>query len=301
MLEKLNQCPVCSGTLHTGYLNVKDYSVTGEIFNLDSCNNCEFKFTNPRPDVKNIGRYYQSIDYISHHDDEQNLLSRVYNLVRNYTTGQKIKLLKSYTKKPQPSLLDIGCGTGYFLKRCKEENWETTGTEPDDDARKVASERTGSVILDSIENISLQNERFDLITMWHVLEHVHKLNETIEWLYNHLNNDGTLIIAVPNHESYDAVKFGDKWAAYDVPRHLYHFTKNSMQQLLAKHQFLINDIYPMWFDAFYVSMLSNQYKNGSKNIIDSILTGLISNWKGKMTTKENYNTSSLIYVVKKKS
>src|SRR5690606_13367403 len=126
-----------------------------------------FKFTNPRPDINNIGRYYQSTEYISHHDEAQNLLSRVYNMVRNYTTGEKIKLLKSHTEKTNPSILDIGCGTGYFLKRCKEQNWSTMGTEPDNDARQVAINRTGSVIFESIENNTLQKEKFDLITMWH--------------------------------------------------------------------------------------------------------------------------------------
>lgn len=299
-LERLNQCPVCSSTLLTGFLNVKDYSVTEEIFTIDTCKSCGFKFTNPRPDINNIGRYYQSTEYISHHDEAQNLLSRVYNMVRNYTTGEKIKLLKSHTEKTNPSILDIGCGTGYFLKRCKEQNWKTMGTEPDNDARQVAINRTESVIFESIENSSLEKEKFDLITMWHVLEHVHKLNETMEWLYNHLNSNGTLIIALPNNHSFDAKQFGKQWAAYDVPRHLHHFTKESMQRLLGLHQFEIKEIYPMWFDAFYVSMLSNQYKNGSKNIWNSAITGFISNWKGKKTASTEFNTSSLIYVVKKK-
>lgn len=299
--EKLNQCPVCSSSLLTGFLNVKDYTVSKENFNIDKCNSCGFQFTNPRPDQENIGKYYQSAEYISHHDESTNLLSKVYNLVRNYTTQEKINLINRYTQNSNTTLLDIGCGAGFFLQQCKKNNWEIRGTEPDPDARTVASRRTGTHISESIESNDIQNEKFDIITMWHVLEHVHKLNETIDWLLNHLNNDGTLFIAVPNNASHDAQKFDNKWAAYDVPRHLYHFTKETMQQLLEKHGFQVQEILPMWFDAFYVSMLSNQYKNNSKNIPDSIITGIISNWKGRKSIDKNFNTSSLIYVVKKKS
>lgn len=297
--EKLNQCPVCSSLQLTGFLNVKDYTVSGEQFSIDRCNACGFQFTNPRPDINSIGYYYQSSEYISHHDDEENLITKVYNLVRNYTTRQKIKLLQQYTVKSNPSILDIGCGAGYFLQQCARKNWQTKGTEPDDDARKIAVKRTGSPVFESIGSEELKDEKFDFITLWHVLEHVHELNTTIEWLHYHLNPGGTLFIAVPNNASYDAAKFGTQWAAYDVPRHLYHFTRETMHTLLNNHRFEIKKILPMWFDAFYVSMLSNQYKHNSKNIPDSIITGLISNWKGRKSSANEFNTSSLIYVVKK--
>lgn len=301
-IEQLNQCPVCSSEkLHTGFLHVKDHTVSGEQFAIDQCKNCGFKFTNPRPTLEQIGHYYQSSDYISHHDDAENLMAKVYNLVRNYTTSQKITLLESHTKERTPSLLDIGCGAGFFLQQCVQKRWNVSGTEPDPDARAVASKRVGEELYASIEHPSLQNKQFDLITMWHVLEHVHDLNGTIEWLMKHLQDNGTLFIAVPNNASYDAQVFKANWAAYDVPRHLYHFTKETMSALLNKHGFAIKEILPMWFDTFYVNMLSNQYRHNSKKLPNSFITGLVSNWKGRKTSSNEYNTSSLIYVIQKKA
>lgn len=300
-LEQLNQCPVCSNEkLHTGFLHVKDHTVSGKQFSIDQCRICGFQFTNPRPNLQNIGQYYQSSAYISHHDEEDNLLTKVYNAVRNFTTNQKIELLQSNTKATTPSLLDIGCGAGFFLQQCKKKKWTVMGTEPDPDARAVASKRVGEELYASIEDSELQNQQFDLITMWHVLEHVHDLNGTIEWLAKHLKNEGTLFIAVPNNASYDAQQFKENWAAYDVPRHLYHFTKETMKTLVEKYGFQVQEILPMWFDAFYVNMLSNQYQYQSKRLPASFITGILSNWKGRKTSKEEYNTSSLIYVIRKR-
>lgn len=191
-------------------------------------------------------------------------------------------------------MLDIGCGTGYFLKICKEAGWKIAGVEPDDNARKLAVEQTGVAIEQSVlENFA--NDRFDVITMWHVLEHVHQLNQTIEWLYAKLETEGRLVIAVPNHQSNDAVVFGKYWAAYDVPRHLYHFEKSTMEKLLRKHRFEIESVRPMYFDSFYVSMLSSRYEAGKTNYLKAIWEGLVSNLKARRSNEY----SSLIYVIKK--
>jgi 2-polyprenyl-3-methyl-5-hydroxy-6-metoxy-1,4-benzoquinol methylase len=298
-LETLENCPVCDKSSFSNYLNVEDYTVSHREFTIQQCNSCYFLFTNPRPSEDEIGAYYQSQDYISHHDEAKDVMSKIYTSVRDYTIGQKVKMIneQSLTKG---TLLDIGCGTGNFLGAIKENGWKVFGTEPDSGAREVASKRVGASIFQDIRTDALQAQKFDVITLWHVLEHVHQLNETLEWLTKHLNENGTIIIAVPNPQSFDASKYGRFWAAYDVPRHLYHFTKGSMKQLLEKHQMYIQKILPMWFDSFYVGMLSTKYKAKKINLIDSIRTGVVSNWKGKSDSSETLNTSSLIYVINKK-
>jgi 2-polyprenyl-3-methyl-5-hydroxy-6-metoxy-1,4-benzoquinol methylase len=297
-LETLKNCPVCQSNSFNNYLNVEDYTVSKKEFTIQQCNACYFLFTNPRPDIDEIGAYYQSQEYISHHDEAKNIMSRVYTSVRNYTIAKKIKLINQLYPK-QGSLLDIGCGTGNFLQATKQAGWKIAGTEPDPAARKIAGNRVGEIIQETINAAELSSQQYDVITMWHVLEHVHLLNETIDWLSAHLAPQGKIIIAVPNPQSADAAHYRKFWAAFDVPRHLYHFTKDSMALLMKKHGFMIDTIHPMWFDSFYVSMLSTKYKSRQIDLFDSIKTGIISNVKGKSGKSKDLNTSSLIYVISK--
>jgi 2-polyprenyl-3-methyl-5-hydroxy-6-metoxy-1,4-benzoquinol methylase len=297
-LETLDKCPVCQQSSFSNYLNVEDYTVSHKEFTIQQCNSCYFLFTNPRPSEEQIGAYYESQDYISHHDEAKDLMSKVYTSVRNHTIEEKVKLINSLVQ-PKGTLLDIGCGTGNFLGAVKLDGWKVSGTEPDSGAREVASKRVGATLFESIFEADLGTQQYDIITMWHVLEHVHKLNETIDWLQNHLKPNGRIIIAVPNPQSYDAVKYGRFWAAYDVPRHLYHFTRATMKNLLQRHGMTVKKILPMWFDSFYVSMLSTKYKSSKTNLIDSAITGLQSNLKGRAGNNKELNTSSLIYIISK--
>ncbi len=297
-LEILKNCPVCNNNSFNNYLNVEDYTVTKKEFTIQQCNSCYFLFTNPRPDVNEIGAYYQSQDYISHHDEAKDVMSKIYTSVRNYTISQKIKLINQLNPN-QGNLLDIGCGTGNFLQATKEAGWKISGTEPDPEARNLAATRVGETIYETINAPEFLHTSYDIITMWHVLEHVHLLNETIDWLSDHLAPNGKIIIAVPNPQSPDAAKYRKFWAAFDVPRHLYHFTKDSMALLTKKHNFKIDTIHPMWFDSFYVSMLSTKYKEGKTNLFDSVKTGITSNIKGNSRDPKSLNTSSLIYVISK--
>ena len=298
-LETLNECPVCKSSHFKSYLNVVDYTVSKKRFNIQQCKACDFLFTNPRPSENEIGYYYQSQEYISHHDDAKGFMSKVYKTVRDHTIGEKIKMIDRL--KPQKGdLLDIGCGTGNFVQACKESGWNITGVEPDQGARQVASDRTRESIFQNIFEPEIAHQKYDIITMWHVLEHVHLLDETIAWLKAHLKPGGEILIAVPNPESHDAKKYGEFWAAYDVPRHLYHFTEKTMKTLMQKHNLKVEAVLPMWFDSFYVSMLSTKYQSGATKMIDSMLTGLISNVKGKGNTESSTNTSSLIYLISTK-
>lgn len=295
--EQLKNCPLCSGHNLSDYLHITDHSVSKEEFTLQKCADCSFVFTNPRPDQQHIGSYYQSNDYISHHDTNTDLFSRVYNAVRNYTTRQKIKLIAKLVTRQHPTLLDYGTGAGYFSAAIQKKGYEVSTIEPDQDAANVAETRLGTRPSSSYNDGLLQTKSFDVITLWHVLEHVPNLHELLDWFVKHLNPDGKLIIAVPNPESEDAKEYGAYWAAYDVPRHLNHFTKTTLNKLIKQHGLRIETIHPMLFDAFYIGLLSTKYKHGQSDLIAATINGLRSNWKGNNSKQPN--TSSLIYVISK--
>ena len=287
-LENLISCPICISDKSELYIKVKDYSVSQEEFNIVKCKNCDFLYTNPRPDNDSLSIYYKSDDYISHTNKSNNPINLIYKIARTQTLKWKFNLVN---KSKPTTLLDYGCGTGHFLNYCQKKGLDINGFEPDQHARNIAIQETGENIFSSTKEI---NRAFDVITLWHVLEHIPELNDVIIWLKNYLKPTGRLIIAVPNADSYDANYFHQHWAAYDVPRHLYHFTKNTLIQLVNKHRFCIESIHPMKLDSFYVSLLSNQNKYKTLKPIKSFINGLKSNTYGNISM----NYSSLIYVLK---
>ena len=285
-------CPVCASKKYNPFLTCKDYTVSNQYFNIVSCESCGFKFTNPVPDESNIGKYYKSENYVSHSDTKKGLINKLYHTVRDITLKQKLALINN--PSPKGKILDIGCGTGYFINTCKNDGWNITATEPDEDARKQACGLIGQDVESDLFNIKDINS-FNIITMWHVLEHIHQLNESIAHLYTLLKPNGTIVIAVPNCESRDAKTYKEYWAAYDVPRHLYHFTQSTMDKLLVNHGFEKIKTVPMKFDAFYISMVSEKYKKGKSNLLLSFLNGIKSNFSAK-----DNNYSSIIYIYRKK-
>ena len=273
------------------HLKVKDNSITKEEFELKL--NPEFNMLVTQPVPKNLSKYYESEDYISHTDGKKSLLEKVYQLVKNYTLKKKLKLINSF-KSEGKTILDIGAGTGDFLSVCKNKNWTVLGIEPNEKARKIAHKKN----IDLQENLSeIKNKKFDVITMWHVLEHVESLQEYIQQIKELLKENGTLIIAVPNYKSYDAYYFKEFWAAYDVPRHLWHFSQKSITKLFSMENIRLVKTIPMKFDSYYVSLLSEKYKKGKMNPIKAFWIGFISNRKAKRTNMY----SSLIYVLKNNS
>ena len=270
---------------------VVDHSVSGEQFMLIYDEQHQMYHTQPRPDRDILPCYYESADYISHTDSKRSLLEYIYQIVRGITLSRKQKLLTRL--HPQKgTVLDIGCGTGDFLKKLKEEGWGAIGVEPAAGARTIAQSKNIEVA-GSIVNLSGQ---YNVITMWHVLEHVYDLQDQIDWLDNHLKDDGTLLIAVPNYRSKDAQHYGCNWAAYDVPRHLYHFSQESIVSLFSENFDVVKKI-PMRFDAYYVSLLSEKYKTGHTNFLRAIWQGVRSNWSARHTSEY----SSLVYVLKKRN
>lgn len=291
----IDKCLVCGSDSFEPFLVCKDYTVSQENFNIVSCKSCGFKFTNPRPENSVIGDYYKAEEYVSHSNTTKGVVNKLYHSVRNYTLKQKLKLISSYVSRG--TMLDYGCGTGMFLNVCKNDGWETYGMEPDDNARKMSIEKGLDVFSDK-DKVSdrIADKKFNAITLWHVLEHVTDMEATLSFFKSKLNNDGVLIIAVPNHVSYDAQYYKEFWAAYDVPRHLHHFDINSMTSLVEKAGFKFQESKPMKFDSFYVSMLSEKYKTGAVNLVKAFLVGLTSNFKAKDT----HSYSSTIYIFKHK-
>ena len=289
-------CPVCKSENINDFFAAEDYTVSHEKFDIFQCKNCTHLFTQNIPAQNEIGKYYASENYISHSDTQTGIVNRLYHIVRKKTLNGKMRLIQKETKKQTGKILDIGCGTGAFLHNMKTAGWESTGLEPDETARKKAQELYKLAPLPSLEIFNLPENTFDAITMWHVLEHVHQLHEYVEQLKNLITDKGRIFIAVPNYTSYDAQHYGTSWAAYDVPRHLYHFSPASMKNLLKQHGLTIKKIKPMWFDSFYVSMLSEKYKYGKSNLLKAFFTGFISNVK---TILNKEKCSSLIYVVVK--
>lgn len=275
------------------YLNVKDFSVSGEEFNL--IENIEYGFleTTPQPSSKELPEYYKSEDYISHTDSQRNLFEKVYHLVRKISLKKKLNLINANLSNGK-NLLDVGCGTGDFLQIAQDNNWIVTGIEPNEQARSIANKKTKDVVFNTDQLLKFKENSFDIITLWHVLEHLPDVENQIKVFKKLLKSNGTLIIAVPNYKSYDAKYYKNFWAALDVPRHLWHFNRASISNLVGKQSMKVKKIKPMLFDAFYVSLLSEKYKTGKMNAIKGFLIGLVSNIKS-FFTKE---ASSLIYVVK---
>ncbi|MBU0942797.1 MAG: class I SAM-dependent methyltransferase [Bacteroidetes bacterium] len=274
------------------FLTVQDHSVSKETFDLYHDTNLDMLVTSPQPSLENLGRYYESEDYISHTDNKRSLFEKAYHFVKGIALKNKLELINR-EQITKGSILDIGAGTGDFLSVAKNDGWNTTGIEPSERAKAIAIGKGISFVSNTTD---LADSSFDVITMWHVLEHVPDLDFQIKELKRLLRPSGTLIVAVPNFKSFDAKHYGAFWAAYDVPIHFWHFSKNAIKLLFEKEQMVLKTVLPMKFDSFYVSLLSEKYKNGKMNFVKAFLIGLQSNWKGS----SNQEYSSHIYVIKHK-
>ncbi|WP_324067580.1 MAG: class I SAM-dependent methyltransferase [Flavobacterium sp.] len=274
------------------FITVKDFSVSGESFFLLLNEEYQILKTHPQPSLDKLGSYYEFEDYISHTDGKRTLFEKMYHFIKRKAIRDKVKLINSY-QPVKGRILDIGAGTGDFLLECKNQNWDILGIEPNDKAKGIALGK-GIKFGDTIEK--LESNSFDVITMWHVLEHVPDVEHQVAELKRLLKPSGTIIIAVPNFKSYDANHYKEFWAAYDVPRHLWHFSKTAIEKLFDKQNMNLEDVKPMWFDSFYVSLLSEKYKSGKMNFISGFFIGLISNVSGCFKNE----FSSHIYVLKNK-
>ena len=271
------------------HLTTKDYFLTKEEFSLELDTHYDMLVTKPQP--KNLDKYYQTSNYISHTDQSTNFFEKIYSIAKKYTLHKKTKLINQFSNNGK-TLLDIGCGTGEFLVTAKKENWTIFGVEPNKQAREKAVSKKLNVV-ENLENLGQQ--KFNVISLWHVMEHLPDLKNQIKKITNLLAKEGTLIIAVPNFKSNDAIHYKEYWAAYDTPRHLWHFSQKAISELFKEQNFKIIQTLPMKFDSYYVSLLSEKYKNGKQNYLKAIYQGWLSNYKANRTSEY----SSLTYVLKR--
>ena len=286
------KCPFCESEKTMSYLKLKDYFLSQEDFEIFECDNCKLLFTSPRPDKSVIGNYYKSEDYLSHNEHKKGLVPWIYNQVKKVNICNKYKI--ACHNLTNPRILDFGCGVGDFLHYAQQKGCDIMGCDLSEDARKFAFEKLGKPIVKPEEIFALPHSTFDVITMWHVLEHIDDLRYHTEQLHRLLKDNGRMVIAVPNYQSYDAQYYKDKWAAYDVPRHLNHFHKESLENVFAG-SFELEKIHPMKWDAFYISMMSEKYVGKGNSFFKGIITGMKSNCKARKTGE----FSSLIYVFRK--
>lgn len=292
--DNIKTCIVCNSKNIGKHLNCVDHFVSGESFSIARCHDCGFCFTSPRPSVKVIGKYYESEEYVSHSKTSAGFINRLFHLARLYTLRSKKRIVNKYAD--QGNLLDYGCGSGEFLKTMSDAGHNVVGIEPDMNTRKLAINEYGLNIVSESDLSGIPDGSLSSITLWHVLEHVYPLEERIKSFYQKLSNTGTLFVALPNIASYDAKKYKAHWAAYDVPRHIYHFDPLTIKRLMNNFGFNLYKTLPMHLDAIYISMLSEKYKTGSAKNLKAIFSGMYSNFHA-LTHKGNY--SSLIYIFKK--
>ena len=287
------RCPVCDSTEGETVCRCADYRVTRETFDIIRCKSCFYAQTFPQPDEQAMEKYYETNAYISHSETSEGIVNKLYHFIRQINVRKKLHWIEPMAH-PSKTLLDVGCGTGFFLEHCKKQGWNVTGVEPNGPARKKAEERINAPVYSSIDSVSVAGKTFDVITLWHVFEHLYDINRSFEQLKSLLNPHGTLVLALPNPCSKDAEIYGKDWAAFDVPRHLSHFSPQSIRLLAGKHGMQVKKHIPLKFDAYYISILSEQ--NRRKKGIASLLRGICQGFKSNISARKSGDYSSLVYV-----
>ena len=285
------KCPWCDSEKTQMYLWVKDLFLTGEAFEIHECLKCGLLFTEPRPDASSIGKYYQSEEYYSHQENKSGFIPKIYESVKKVNLRHKRRLATKGLKAG--TMLEIGCGVGDFLHEMEQKGWKCTGIEPSEEAKAIAKNRVKANILNPEELASLKDESFDLITMWHVLEHVDNLKEEVMHLQRLLKKGGRLVLALPNFKSADAEHYREYWAAYDVPRHLNHFCRESINNIFKNTKLKLKKTDKLVWDAYYISYMSEKYKNHTMPLLKGAMKGMISNIKARKSGE----WSSLVYVL----
>ena len=287
------KCPWCDSEKTQIHLWLRDEFLTSEEFQIYECRHCGLLFTEPRPSKEKIGEYYKSEEYYSHQENKKGFIPKIYECVKSINLKHKYNLV---TKgKSVGRLLDIGCGVGDFIHTAEQHGWNCTGVEPSEDAKEIARKRIKAEIHSSEDLEQIPDETFDVITMWHVLEHVDNLKWQVAQLQRLIKKDGRIVIAVPNYKSYDAEYYHEKWAAYDVPRHLNHFNKETLAKMFKTNGLNLVKTDKLRWDAYYISYMSEQYRCHNFPLIRGIYRGWLSNCKARRSKE----WSSRVYVFEK--
>ena len=290
------KCPWCGSENFHLHLELKDYFLTQETFKIVECENCHLLYTTPRPTPEEIGRYYKSENYYSHQENKKGFIPRLYETIKKVNIKHKYKIAsEGILVDENKQLLEIGCGVGDFLQYAENQGWKCFGAEPSEDAVKILHTKSKAEVIKPEQIENYPDESFDLICMWHVLEHVDNLKWQIDQLSRLVKPNGKIVIALPNYQSYDAKYYQDKWAAYDVPRHLNHFSKEFISNKLIINGLRCISIKKLIWDSYYISYLSEQYKQHKLPLMRGAWRGLVSNLKATRTGEY----SSLVYIFKK--
>ncbi len=297
-MKTLRDCPLCGSNNFNIYGRFKDYLISKEEFSVVKCPECGFLFTNPRPEIEFLGDYYQSDEYISHTDSRESVFDHIYHWVRKFMIKRKLSFIDSHLKNnvKRRILMDYGCGTGEFLMQARKSGYEVYGIEPNMDARDRAISK-GIIVEKGLGIRQNNNIDFQVITLWHVLEHIPEPKKIIHELAEILEKDGLIVVAVPEYLSYDSKYYKEQWVAWDVPRHLNHFNKDTLCNIFYAYGFRLEKIYPLIFDSFYVSLLTEKNRDGGfAGIIKAAFVGIISN----MSAIFGYTPySSQVYIFRK--
>lgn len=286
-------CPWCGSEKTQIHLWIKDEFLTHEEFQIHECQKCGLLFTEPRPAKDKIGEYYKSEEYYSHQENKHGFIPKVYESVKSINLKHKYKIATKGKKVGK--VLDIGCGVGDFLHTMEKHGWECTGVEPSEEAKTIARKRMKANLYAPEEINQMPNASFDMITMWHVLEHVDDLKWQVKQLARLIKPNGRIVIAVPNYKSYDAEYYKELWAAYDVPRHLNHFNKKTLSNIFKTNGLNLLKSDKLIWDAYYISFMSEQYRHHKLPLLKGAFRGLISNCKARRSGE----WSSLVYVFEK--
>ena len=291
---KNDQCLICGQSKIHDLFTAKDHGISQENFIISECLNCKFQFTKNPPVESKIGPYYEATKYISHTEESPNFINKLYFYIRDFMFVEKYKIIRKYNSSN--NFLDIGCGLAHFLNFVKSKNNNVTGIEKIESTANIARSKFQIEILPP--EFLLENklkEKYDIITMWHVLEHLYNPKEYINAIKKLFNHESILIIAVPNQNSTDAIKYSEFWAGYDVPRHLWHFNPINITSWVEQFGFKHIATHRLPFDAFYVSILSEKYRGSKFATLRGMFNGLVSYLKSISNIQK---TSSLIYVFK---
>jgi len=292
----ISKCPVCSSDNFEKLFVCTDFLVSNENFSLFKCTKCGFTFTQDFPAENSIDKYYNTPEYVSHSNTQRGFVNFMYHFARKITLRSKINLVQKFVAIKNGDLLDIGAGTGYFLNSMHNANWTVCGIEKSATARRFAQQKFGLTLFEPDKLVQIPDKSQDIITLWHVLEHLENPNIIFENLYRILKAEGVLIVAMPNRISADARHYRQWWAAYDIPRHLWHFSPSDFGQLAENHNFKTMNIKSMFFDPFYISILSEKHKSTFGATYIGLIKGIFFTIQSIFNKK---NCSSLIYILKK--
>jgi len=290
------RCPLCLSEMIAGQFECTDHFISKEVFEIAGCRNCGFLFTQDSPDENRISGYYESEDYISHSDTNEGLLNKLYHLIRQFMLIRKRGLIEKATGLKKGSLLDIGSGTGHFAAMMKKAGWNVKAIEINAKARLTSSKTFGLEVYAPSEISAFEKESLDCVTLWHVLEHLHDPENYLLKIHTLLKPEGICLVALPNSGSFDAQFYRRFWAAFDVPRHLWHFDPSTFRLLSQKSAFRIENQFVLPFDVFYISLLSEKYYGSKFPFIQGLIRGM---WFAFLTLFRRSGSSSIVYILRK--